>query len=175
KENHSTVSGSPVPRGAGCDLEDLCGQVRGYRRVTGRRRVDRGGNQGMLSEGVPAEADAEGISGIPCPGIPFGGGPDQGAAATGLREVHQRVLPWRIPVPGVRTGAARGTCVSGFGELSSALHQGRWQQQQEGRERSKEVSAYGEFTTVMSEERYLVDLRNPAAGPLLGIHGHYAS
>src|ERR1019366_206361 len=35
KENHSTVSGSPVPRGAGCDLEDLCGQVRGYRRATG--------------------------------------------------------------------------------------------------------------------------------------------
>src|SRR5437762_1702317 len=27
----------------------------------------------------------------------------------------------------------------------------------EGRERSKEVSAYGEFTTVMSEERYLVE------------------
>src|ERR1019366_6353870 len=122
KENHSTVSGSPVPRGAGCDLEDLCGQVRGYRRATGRRRVDRGGDQGVLSEGVPAEADAEGISRIPRPGIPFGGGPDQGAAATGLREVHQRVLPWRIPVPGVRTGTARGTCVSGHGDLSSALH-----------------------------------------------------
>src|SRR5207237_6989268 len=113
---------SPVTRGAGCDLEDLCGQVRGYRRATGRRRVDRGGNQGVLSEGVPAEAGAEGISRIPCPGIPLGGGPDQGAAATGLRAVHQRVLPWRIPVPGVGTGAARGTCVSGHGELISALH-----------------------------------------------------
>src|ERR1035438_1765725 len=84
--------------------------------------MDGCGDQGVLSEGVPAEADAERISRIPCPGIPFGGGPDQGAAATGIREVHQRVLPWRIPVPGVRTGAARGTCVSGHGELSSALH-----------------------------------------------------
>src|SRR6202011_5521986 len=104
----------------------------------------------------PAEADAEGISRIPCPGIPFGGGPDQGAASTGLREVHQRVLPWRIPVPGVRTGAARGTCVSGHGELSSALHRNSLYQGRR-RERSKEVSAYGEFTTVMSEERYLVE------------------
>src|ERR1035438_940450 len=119
--------------------------------------MDGCGDQGVLSEGVPAEVDAEGISRIPCSGVAFGGGPDQGAEATGLREVHQRVLPWRIPVPGVRTGAARGTCVSGLGELSSALHQRRWQQRREGRERSKEVSAYGEFTTVMSEERYLVE------------------
>src|ERR1039457_5036808 len=87
--------------------------------------MDGCGDQGVLSEGVPAEVDAEGISRIPCTGIAFGGGPDQGAEATGLREVHQRVLSWRIPVPGVRTGAARGTCVSGHGGLSSALHQGR--------------------------------------------------
>src|SRR5947209_15295858 len=107
---------------------------------------------------MPVEADAKGIRRIPCSGIPFGGGPDQGAAATGLREVHQRVLPWRIPVPGVRTGAARGTCVSGHGELSSALHRNSLHQgRREGRGRSKEVSAYGEFTTVMSEERYLVE------------------
>ena len=80
-----------------------------------RRGVDRGGDQGVLPEGVPAEADAEGVGRIHRSGVSFSSGPDQGAPAAGLREVHQRVLPWRVPVPGVRAGATRGTCVSGHG------------------------------------------------------------
>src|SRR5713226_6655346 len=48
----------------------------------------------------------------------FSGGSGQGAPATGLREVHQRVLPWRVSVPGVHAGTTRGTRVSEHGSMS---------------------------------------------------------
>jgi len=92
-------------------LEDLCGQVR----VTGELPDDDGWTgaeiksvAGSVRLKLTLKESAEYLSGIPfartrsrrCVNRPPG--------------IYQRVLPWRIPVPGVRTGTARGRAFRGL-------------------------------------------------------------
>ena len=65
----------------------------------------------MLLKGLPLEADAERVGRVYRSGISFRRGADQGAPPTGFRQVHQRILCWRLPVSGNGGGGANGLSI----------------------------------------------------------------
>src|ERR1035438_9470389 len=78
--------------------------------------MDRGRNQGVLPQSIPAADFFAGVGPVYRSGVAFRGGADQSTAAAGVREVPQRFSAGRIPDSGRRGVAEGGASLPGSGE-----------------------------------------------------------